>query len=256
MIKVMSPTPSDPLIQVQHATYREGGRLILEDIHLTLNKGEIVSVIGPNGAGKTTLIKMMIGLLAPTEGHIERKASLKIGYMPQHIHIDPIFPLTVLRFLSLGQIAPIDGVIHEVGIDALLAKPLQALSGGEMQRVLLARALLRQPELLVLDEPAQGVDLIGQGELYDLIARIRDRYGCGILLVSHDLNVVMAQTDIVVCLNQHVCCKGHPEQVSQDPAFTALFGAIAGNLAIYTHRHDHHHGVGHKIKHTSEDEGE
>lgn len=241
----MSPTPTVPLIQVQHASYREGDRLILEDIHLSLNKGEIVSIVGPNGAGKTTLIKMIIGLLTPTEGKVERKSSLKIGYMPQHIHIDPIFPLTVFRFLSLGHSSSIHEVVEEVGIDMLLPKPLQKLSGGEMQRVLLARALLREPELLVLDEPAQGIDLIGQGELYNLIAKIRDRYGCGILLVSHDLNVVMAQTDIVVCLNQHVCCKGHPEQVSKDPAFRELFGPIAENLAIYTHRHDHHHGVGH-----------
>lgn len=249
MIKVMSPTPSELLIDVQHAAFSEGGRLILEDIQLTLHPGEIVSVVGPNGAGKTTLVKMMIGLLSPTQGHIYRKPNLTIGYMPQRIHIDPIFPLTARRFLSLGQThASIDEVVQEVGIGSVLESPLRALSGGEFQRVLLARALLREPELLVLDEPAQGVDLMGQGELYDLIARIRARYGCGILLVSHDLNVVMAQTDVVVCLNQHVCCKGHPEQVSQDPAFMALFGDIARNLAIYTHRHDHQHDVTGQVK--------
>lgn len=255
MIKVMSPTPTQSLIDVKNASFSESGRLILQDIQLTLHQGEIVSVVGPNGAGKTTLVKMMVGLLTPTQGSIYRKTNLTIGYMPQRIHIDPIFPLTARRFLSLGQTrAPIEEIVREVGIGNVLESPLRALSGGELQRVLLARALLRQPELLVLDEPAQGVDLMGQGELYDLIARIRERYGCGILLVSHDLNVVMAQTDIVVCLNQHVCCKGHPEQVSQDPAFTALFGEIARNLAIYTHRHDHQHDVkGHVKKHCGDD---
>lgn len=255
MIKVMSPTSIQPLIEVKNASFSENGKRILENINLSLHKGEIVSVVGPNGAGKTTLVKMMVGLISPTFGNIERKADLTIGYMPQRIHIDPIFPLTARRFLSLGQTqAPIEEIVREVGIGTVLDSPLRALSGGELQRVLLARALLRQPELLVLDEPAQGVDLMGQGELYDLIAKIRERYGCGILLVSHDLNVVMAQTDVVVCLNQHVCCSGHPEQVSQDPAFMALFGDIARNLAIYTHRHDHQHDVKGQVKKHCEDD--
>lgn len=247
-IKVMKPTPF--LIDVQHVTYREGSRVLLEDIHLSLSRGQIVSIVGPNGAGKTTLLKLVLGLLTPSAGKVVRKTGLRIGYMPQRLHIDPNFPLTVRRFLALGQTtgASTSAIINEVGIERVLENPLTALSGGEFQRTLLARALLREPELLVLDEPAQGVDLAGQGELYDLILKIRDRYQCGVLLVSHDLNVVMAQTDVVVCLNQHVCCQGHPEQVSQDPAFAALFGDAAHHLAVYTHHHDHQHDVGGHIK--------
>lgn len=239
----MEPT-SPVLIDVRQVNFQEGTRVILENIHFTLHQGEILSIVGPNGAGKTTLIKIMLGLLAPTNGEVIRRAGLTIGYMPQRLHLDPNFPITVRRFLGLGQMgSSIETTAKEVGIELILDSPMRALSGGELQRVLLARALIRQPQLLVLDEPAQGVDLIGQGELYDLILHIRDRYRCGILLVSHDLNIVMAQTDIVVCLNQHICCQGHPEQVSQDPAFRALFGEVADQLAIYTHRHDHHHDV-------------
>ncbi|MBS0288854.1 MAG: ATP-binding cassette domain-containing protein [Proteobacteria bacterium] len=240
-----------PLIQATNLAYSDGQRSILQGVNLSLMPDQIVSIIGPNGAGKTTLIKLLVGLLAPTVGKIQKKAQLTIGYMPQRLHIDPIFPLTVARFLSLGLTcsqALLRNMLAEVGVLHALDSPLQAISGGEFQRVLLARALLRKPQLLVLDEPAQGVDLIGQGELYDLIANIKDKYHCGILLVSHDLNIVMARTDMVVCLNQHVCCSGHPEQVSRDPAFAALFGKAAAGLAFYTHRHDHHHDVyGHII---------
>ncbi|WP_075066620.1 ATP-binding cassette domain-containing protein [Candidatus Berkiella aquae] len=236
---------SDNLIEACAVNYREGTKLILQDISLILKKGQIVSIVGPNGAGKTTLLKILLGLIKPTTGKVSTVPHLRIGYMPQRWQVDPLFPLTVKRFLQLGQAdVSLERTLLEVGIkQQILANPLYTLSGGELQRVLLARALLRQPQLLVLDEPAQGVDLLGQGEFYDLIARIREQQGCAILLVSHDLNVVMAQTDIVVCLNQHVCCSGHPEKVSKDPAFTALFGHIAQNLAFYTHRHDHHHDV-------------
>jgi zinc transport system ATP-binding protein len=246
MQKVMSQTLNpDKLIEAEQVTYREGTRLILADISLILHKEQIVSIVGPNGAGKTTLLKILLGLLKPTSGKITTSPNLRIGYMPQRLQVDPLFPLTVKRFLQLGQAdVSLEKTLVEVGVKhQILDNPLYTLSGGELQRVLLARALLRQPELLVLDEPAQGVDLLGQGEFYDLIARIREQQGCAILLVSHDLNVVMAQTDIVVCLNQHVCCSGHPEKVSKDPAFTALFGHVAQNLAFYTHKHDHHHDV-------------
>lgn len=235
----------DYLIQAERLEYREGARYILQDVSLVLKKGQIVSIVGPNGAGKTTLLKILLGLIKPTSGKVLTLANLRIGYMPQRLEVDRLFPLTVQRFLQLGQAnVSLEKTLNEVGVRSqILANPLYTLSGGELQRVLLARALLRQPQLLVLDEPAQGVDLLGQGEFYDLIARIREQQGCAILLVSHDLNVVMAQTDIVVCLNQHVCCSGHPDKVSKDPAFTALFGHVAQNLAFYTHRHDHHHDV-------------
>ncbi|MFI4937515.1 MAG: ATP-binding cassette domain-containing protein [Candidatus Berkiellales bacterium] len=250
----MSPTLPDPpssqsLIQVDSVSLFDGKRCILDSVSLTLSAGQIVSVIGPNGAGKTTLIKIVVGLTKPSKGRVTSPPNLRIGYMPQKLQIDPTFPITVERFLQLGQATSLDHVLAEVGVLHVLHHPLHAISGGELQRVLLARALLRQPELLVLDEPAQGVDLLGQGELYDLIGKIRDRHGCAILLVSHDLSVVMAQTDVVVCLNQHVCCSGHPEKVSRDPAFTALFGPVAGNLAFYTHHHDHQHDIAGHVPH-------
>ncbi|MBN9286536.1 MAG: zinc ABC transporter ATP-binding protein [Gammaproteobacteria bacterium 39-13] len=235
-----------PIVNVEKVSLFDGKRQILKDVSLALMPGEIVSVIGPNGAGKTTLVKVIVGLIKPTLGKVTRQAGLRIGYMPQRLHVDPIFPLTVERFLQLGQTwtsEKLERMLAEVGVHHVLHSPLQAISGGELQRVLLARALLREPQLLVLDEPAQGVDLIGQGELYDLIGSIRDRHQCTILLVSHDLNIVMARTGTVVCLNQHICCSGLPEQVSRDPAFAALFGKAVQGLAFYTHKHDHHHHV-------------
>lgn len=241
----MSPTIS-PIVNVENVSLFDGRRLILDQVSLALNPGEIVSVIGPNGAGKTTLVKVIVGLIKPTLGKVTRKTGLRIGYMPQRLHVDPIFPLTVKRFLQLGQrcsTEKLEKMLEEVGVHHVLSSPLQSISGGELQRVLLARALLREPHLLVLDEPAQGVDLVGQGELYDLIGGIRDKHQCTILLVSHDLNIVMARTGTVVCLNQHVCCSGLPEQVSRDPAFAALFGKAVQGLAFYTHKHDHHHHV-------------
>ncbi len=234
------------LIHIEDVSLTVGARQILQGITLALMPGKIVSIIGPNGAGKTSLVKVMMGLMAPSKGKVYRQAGLQIGYMPQRLHVDPIFPLTVERFLQLGQTwshKALLQMLDEVGVRHVLHSPLQAISGGELQRVLLARALLRQPQLLVLDEPAQGVDLVGQGELYDLIARLHQRLHCAILLISHDLNVVMAQTDIVVCLNQHICCSGHPAKVTRDPAFAVLFGRAAQGLAFYTHTHDHHHDV-------------
>lgn len=241
----MGPT-SSILVDVQHISLQQGGRKILEDVHFSLASGQILSIVGPNGAGKTTLIRVMLGLVPPTGGRVIRSPGLTVGYVPQRLHFDPYFPMSVERFLQLGQPHPstVHAIAKEVGIETILTASMRSLSGGEWQRALLARALLRRPALLVLDEPAQGVDLMGQGELYDLILRIRDRYACGILLVSHDLNIVMAQTDTVVCLNRHICCQGHPAQVSQDPAFVALFGDVASHLALYAHRHDHHHSHG------------
>ncbi|HHJ4328331.1 TPA: ATP-binding cassette domain-containing protein, partial [Klebsiella pneumoniae] len=170
----------------------------------------------------------------------------RIGYMPQKLQIEPGLPLSVLRFLQLVpavSAAAARAALQEVNAVAALHRPMQSLSGGELQRVLLARALLRKPQLLVLDEPLQGVDVVGQAELYRLIGQLRGRYGCGVLMVSHDLHLVMSATDQVVCLNRHVCCSGHPEQVSSDPAFVELFGQDAGSLAIYHHHHDHGHDL-------------
>jgi len=190
-------------------------------------------------------VKIVLGLVPPTSGEIERLEGIRIGYMPQRLQVDQSMPVSVSRFLSLGANARadrIDDALKEVGASVLKDSQLFALSGGELQRVLLARALIQEPQLLVLDEPAQGVDVNGQAELYRLIADIRDRHGCGILLVSHDLHLVMSATDEVICLNQHVCCHGHPEQVSNDPAYLELFGKKdAETLAVYTHHHNHSH---------------
>jgi zinc transport system ATP-binding protein len=205
----------------------------------------VVSLIGPNGAGKTTLIRVLLRLLKPSAGRIWRRPDLVIGYVPQRVRLDPILPLTVRRFLTLGlrnlELSP---VLAAVGAGHLARASMHELSGGELQRVVLARALVRDPELLVLDEPAQGIDFNGQLELYQLVERIRDERGCGVLLVSHDLHVVMAATDRVICLNRHVCCSGEPEAFSRHPDYLDLFGPrAAAGVAIYTHDHDHAHDL-------------
>ncbi|MFK3974139.1 zinc ABC transporter ATP-binding protein ZnuC [Pseudomonas sp. NPDC087358] len=237
---------NDALIRLKDVSVTRAGQSVLENIQLSVSPGEIVTLIGPNGAGKTTLVRAVLGLLKPDSGDVWRKPKLRVGYMPQKLHVDPTLPLSVLRFLRL--VPGVDratalAALVEVGAEKVIDSPLQGISGGEMQRVLLARALLREPELLVLDEPVQGVDVAGQAELYALITQLRNRHQCGVLMVSHDLHLVMSTTDQVVCLNRHVCCSGHPEQVSNDPAFVELFGQNAPNLAIYHHHHDHAHDL-------------
>ncbi len=240
------------LIEAREIDYAAGGRLILGDVSAKIAAGEIVTLIGPNGAGKTTLVRVMLGLVRPDKGTIIRRPGLRVGYMPQKLHLDPSLPLTVDGFLRLGIPRSRRGrgrreaLLAEVGAQTLKDSPIQDISGGELRRVMLARALLRDPGVLVLDEPVQGVDVSGQAELYHLIGRIRDQRGCGVLMVSHDLHLVMAATDRVVCLNRHVCCAGHPSAVSRHPEFISLFGpGIAGELAIYHHDQDHDHDHDH-----------
>jgi len=220
-------------------------RNVLQNVDLQIEAGEVVTVIGPNGAGKTTLIRVALGLLQPTTGSVYLDPSLRIGYLPQRFQVEQTLPINVSRFLRLTGIrdnARLQAVLQSVGASKLLASPLQSLSGGEMQRILLARALLRDPELLVLDEPAQGVDLHGQIEFFSLLEKLRAERGCSVLMVSHDLHLVMAATDRVICLNNHVCCKGTPEAVTRNPAFIELFGAEAAeSLAIYAHDRAHRH---------------
>ena len=246
----MNAAKNMPLIEARGIKAAFDGKQVLDSVDLSVHAGEIVSLIGPNGSGKTTLIRIMLGLERPVRGKVTRRPNLTIGYMPQKLHLDRALPITVGRFLALGLPRRLAGqgrrreALKEVGAPDLMESPLQDVSGGELQRVLLARALLREPDILVLDEPVQGVDITGQADLYRLIATIRDRHGCGVLLVSHDLHVVMAETDQVVCLNHHVCCAGRPAKVSRDPAFVDLFGAqVAEALALYHHDHDHHHDV-------------
>lgn len=235
------------LIEAHALSVRFRERIILDRVDLQVSRGEIVTVIGLNGAGKSTLVRALLGLITPTSGEILRQPGLRIGYSPQHLHLDATLPLSVARFLTLGARTSegrLRDLLAEVGVANVLHSQIADISGGELHRVLLARALLRKPDLLVLDEPLAGVDVAGQSELYRLIAEIRDRYTCGVLLVSHDLHVVMAATDRVVCINHHVCCTGRPESVTRHPEFVALFGRhVAEGLAVYTHDHDHQHDV-------------
>ncbi len=230
------------LITATDLNLRAGGAPILNHVDFSIAAGEIVTLIGPNGSGKTSLLKVLLGLV-PAKGAIVRKPGLRVGYVPQNFARDRSLPITVGRFLRLfATDEAAQAALARVGVPALGDRQLSALSGGELARVLFARAIAGRPELLVLDEPLAGVDVAGEAALYRLIAELRDETGCGVLLVSHDLHVVMAQADRVVCLNGHVCCEGKAEQVLQDPAFEQLFGArAAGELALYAHRHDHTH---------------
>ena len=233
-----------------HKNFAE--RMVLENITLQVSEGKIVTLIGPNGAGKTTLVRIALRLMLPDSGTVTHRPGLRIGYMPQKMHVAQTLPITVVRFLHLAAgllESEIDATLIQLNILHLKDHQLAAISGGEMQRVLLARALLRNPQLLILDEPAQGVDLAGQAELYQLIGKISRTNNCGVLMISHDLHLVMSATDEVVCLNHHVCCHGKPEQVSNDPAYLDLFGANAARaLAVYTHDHNHEHDLTGNIK--------
>ncbi|MBF0136681.1 MAG: ATP-binding cassette domain-containing protein [Magnetococcus sp. DMHC-1] len=232
---------ASPLVTASGVVLTMGGVRVLSSVEMSVLPGEIVTLIGPNGAGKTTLIRVLLGLMPPDSGDVVRRPGIRIGYVPQRLPLDPILPLTVARFMTLTDrrsLAALQEALAETGVAHLVAAPVARLSGGEMQRVLLARALLREPDLLVLDEPVQGVDFAGEGAMYELIGTIRSRRGCGILLVSHDLHVVMGATDRVICLNGHVCCAGAPETVSRDPEYARLFGPHAASAyAIYAHRH-------------------
>jgi len=238
--------PADgALVSVEDLSLRFGDRPALEQVSFAIHRNEIVTLIGPNGAGKTTLVRAVLGLLRPQRGRVHRQRGLSFGYVPQRFTLDPTLPLTVARFLSLPRDpgrAAVAAALARVGAEPLIDKAVQTLSGGEFQRIMLARALLRAPDLLVLDEPLQGVDFTGQIALFELIGQLRDSHGFGVLLVSHDLHVVMQATDRVICMNHHVCCSGKPETVGQHPDFLDLFGpGAARTLAVYPHHHDHVH---------------
>lgn len=255
----MNPTPraqrhghepvvqQELLIEAHDLCVSFDGRQILDHVALQIMRGEIVTLVGLNGSGKTTLVRVLLGLLTPDHGTVRRAPGLRIGFSPQRVHRDAILPMTVQRFLTLAMPAPrarLQALLDEVGATGLIDSQIADLSGGEFHRVLLARAIVRAPDLLVLDEPLAGVDVASQAELYRLIAHLHERYHCGVLLVSHDLYVVMAATDKVVCLNHHVCCMGHPRSVARDAQFIALFGPhVAETLAVYTHEHDHRHDM-------------
>lgn len=236
---------SETIVTVRGAGVRRGEKWLVEGIDLDIRRGEIVTLIGPNGSGKSTTAKLVTGVVKPDIGSVERAGPLRIGYVPQQLAIDWTLPLSVKRLMTLTgrhTRSEIKAALEAVGITHLADAEVQHLSGGEFQRALMARAMIRKPDLLVLDEPVQGVDFSGEIALYELIKRIRDETRCGVLLISHDLHVVMAETDTVVCLNGHVCCTGSPASVARSPEYLKLFGArAAATLAIYQHHHDHTH---------------
>jgi zinc transport system ATP-binding protein len=245
---------SKPLVSLSNVGVRRAGRWLVRGVDFSVARGEIVTLIGPNGSGKSTSAKAAIGVLKPDEGTVERASGLRVGYVPQKLAIDWTMPLTVRRLMTLTGPLPerdMTAALEAAGIAHMLNAEVQHLSGGEFQRALMARAIARKPDLLVLDEPVQGVDFSGEIALYDLIKQIRNSSGCGILLISHDLHVVMAETDTVICLNGHVCCRGTPETVSQSPEYVRLFGSRAAKtLAVYSHHHDHTHLPGGRVLHS------
>ncbi len=229
-----------PIVRLDNVSVSFGFRRVLDDISFNLQPKQIVTLLGPNGAGKSTLARLVLRLITPDNGTVTHVPNLRIGYVPQKLHIDATLPLTVGRFMKLRRGAGQSDVLpalERVQAAHLAEQPMQKLSGGENQRVLLARALLSQPQLLVLDEPAQALDEKGQIALYSLIEQLRKELGCAVLMVSHDLHFVMAKTDEVICLNQHICCSGTPQIVSEHPEFIAMFGHHGdAALAVYHHR--------------------
>ncbi|MDU8924276.1 zinc ABC transporter ATP-binding protein ZnuC [Pasteurellaceae bacterium LIM206] len=236
-----------PLVELKNIQVKFGEKVALQNINLKIYPNSVVTIVGPNGGGKSTLLKVLLKLQSPTAGRVIHDKALRVGYVPQKIHLDHSLPITVEKFLSLKKgINPreINQALDLLSIRHLIHNSMQKLSGGEMQRVLLARAILNRPNLLVLDEPTQGVDINGQIELYQLIHQTREKLNCAILMVSHDLHIVMADTNEVVCINQHICCAGLPETISNDPKFMHFFGdQFAKNIAFYTHHHNHKHDM-------------
>ncbi len=237
------------LIQARDLTVLSGQQRIIDGVSIDINKREIVTLIGPNGSGKTTLIKTLLDLVKVNSGTIVRTPKLSVAYVPQQLQLDPIMPLTVEALLKLehNNLDEIKAKLQRTGANKLLHNQVNQLSGGELRRVLLARALLKNAELLVLDEPSVGLDFTGQAQLYELLTAIRDETGCGILLVSHDLHLVMASTDKVICLNHHICCEGKPDDINQHPEYLRLFGNNAAAISVYSHHHNHKHGLDGKV---------
>ena len=234
------------LLKVENASFYLNDKALIKEVSLEIKQGEIVTLIGPNGSGKSTTAKIALGIYKKIEGRV-RRFTERIGYVPQKVSVDWTLPIRVIDFMTLTEDLKNDQInvaLNLTGVAHLKNKSLGNLSGGEFQRVLIARAIAKKPELLVLDEPVQGVDFKGEVALYELIKKISDKLNCGILLSSHDLHVVMSATDFVICLNGHVCCSGKPHIVVKDEKYKELFGDRASNiLSLYEHEHDHSHSA-------------
>ena len=247
----MNLDKKDILIKLENVGIFQDNKWLVHDVSLEIERGKILTLIGPNGSGKTTTAKIALGIHKDIKGKVTKKTN-KIGYVPQKISIDWTLPIRVIDFMSLTQTLQFDEVVSALKlteVEHLKHNDLRSLSGGEFQRVLMARAIAKKPDLLVLDEPVQGVDFTGEIALYELIKKISDELNCGILLISHDLNVVMSKTDYVVCLNGHVCCSGTPMNVANNKNYKELFGDQASTLlSVYEHKHDHTHSTDGSIK--------
>ncbi|MEM7669023.1 MAG: metal ABC transporter ATP-binding protein [Pseudomonadota bacterium] len=237
------------LVNVENLSISYGAKTVLSHVSLSVKSGEIVTIVGPNGSGKTSLLRAIIGAVRPERGRVTHGPGVRLGYVPQRLHIDPTLPMTVARFLCLPRtIAAVDisRALARAGVPDLSGAQMSRLSGGQFQRVLLARALIGKPELLLLDEATQGLDQPGSAAFYRQIEAVRRDTGCAVLMISHELHVVMSASDRVICLNGHVCCEGTPEVVASAPEYRALFGSgTMGALALYRHDHDHSHDQGH-----------
>ena len=236
----------EPLVKLSNAGIYRSSKWLIRGVSFDIFKGQIVTLIGPNGSGKTTTAKMVLDIMKTNEGSITKNTN-KVSYVPQKINIDWTLPLRVIDFMNItGQISKIDILenLKLTGVEKLIYADLKNLSGGEFQRVMIARAIAKKPELLVLDEPVQGVDFNGEIALYNLIKKISDNLNCGILLISHDIHFVMSATDHVICLNGHVCCSGSPRDVAKNPSYIELFGEnTAKTLTLYKHHHEHSHSI-------------
>ncbi|MDP4031383.1 MAG: metal ABC transporter ATP-binding protein [Pseudorhodobacter sp.] len=245
------------LLTAENIRVRLGGAEVLQGVSLSLDPAEIVTIVGPNGSGKSTLLRALLGIVPLSAGRVTRQSGLSIGYVPQRLAIDRSMPMTARRFLSLPRrqsAADTTAALARVGVPEVGDRPMTALSGGQFQRVLLARALLTKPDLLILDEPTQGLDQPGEAAFYRLIEELRRETGAAVLMVSHDLHVVMSASDRVICLNGHICCEGTPLVVSNAPEYRALFGlGTQGALALYQHVHDHDHSHDHGHGHDHAD---
>ncbi|HCL49314.1 ATP-binding cassette domain-containing protein [Alphaproteobacteria bacterium] len=247
---------SEPLIEATELCVRRHGGLVLDNVSLTLGERDFITLIGPNGAGKSVLLRHLLKLESPNSGTVKHRQGIRIGYVPERFQIDPTLPMPVRRFLTLNNnqsAEAVEALALEANCGGLLDKPLANLSGGELQRVLLARALSGNPHVLMLDEPAQNLDVSGQLQFYQLIDALYEKRNLSVLMVSHDLHMVMSSTRQVVCLYHHICCSGAPDSVARDPEFVQMFGAeMAQMMAVYQHSHAHDHTHDHEHAHLHE----